>query len=647
VQASYELETASGETARVHSGESVLVPWPFAGLRSRERAQVRVRVTGGDGSVSDWSDWAVVEAGLLEPADWVARMVTPAEGAAALLRHTTELPAKPVRSARVYATAHGVYQLEIDGRRIGDDELAPGWTAYESRLRYQTYDVTGLVRGGRTTIGAWLADGWWRGHLGPDGRREFYGAELGLLAQLEVEFEDGERRVIATGAEWETAAGPIVSADLYNGEHFDARLLESGWSTPAAAADGWTPVTVSERDTARLVAADGPPVKVIEELPVADVIVSPSGRTILDFGQNLVGRLRIRVSGAAGDTVVLRHAEVLQAGELATGPLRSARATDTYVLRGEGAEQWAPRFTFHGFRYAEVNGWPGEFDPSAVVAQVLHSDLECTGWFTTSDPKTDRLHQNIVWSMRGNFLDIPTDCPQRDERLGWTGDVQVFAPTAEYLFDTTGFLTSWLRDLTAEQAHYGGTPMVVPAVTTGYNGPMAGWADAATVVPWTLYQATGDLGVLDRQFDSMLSWVAEVEARPGPTASGPRATSSAIGSIRRLPPGVRTRPPPIRRSSPPPISPDRLGSRPTRQRCSGARRPSASPHWPTRSRSPSAASTSPPPDGSSRTRRRRMRWRCSSIWSATRPSARAPPIDWRRSCAPTVTRSRPASSGPR
>ena len=515
-QASYELETASGETVRVHSSESVLVPWPFAELRSRERVRVRVRVTGEDSSVSDWSDWAAVEAGLLEPVDWVARLVTPGAGTPALLRHTAELRAKPVRSARVYVTAHGLYQLEIDGRRVGDDELAPGWTAYESRLRYQTYDVTDLVRGGRTTIGAWLADGWWRGYLGPDGRREFYGTEPGLLAQLEVEFEDGERRVIATGGDWRTAAGPILSADLYNGEHFDARLLEMDWSTAGGPVDGWKTVTASEIDIARLVAPDGPPVRVTETVPVVDVTTSPSGRTILDFGQNLVGRLRISVSGAAGDTVVLRHAEVLAAGELATEPLRGAKATDTYVLRGEGVEQWAPRFTFHGFRYAEVNGWPGEFDPSAVVAEVLHSDLERTGWFTTSDPMVNRLHQNIVWGMRGNFVDIPTDCPQRDERLGWTGDVQVFAPTAEYLFDTAGFLTSWLKDLTAEQAHYGGTPMVVPAVTTGYNGPMAGWGDAATVVPWTVYQATGDLGVLARQFDSMLSWTTEVEAAAGP-----------------------------------------------------------------------------------------------------------------------------------
>ncbi|WP_434316156.1 family 78 glycoside hydrolase catalytic domain [Leifsonia sp. P73] len=515
-QASYELEAGSGETIRVSSGESVLVPWPFAELASRERASVRVRVMGEDQSWSAWSAWAEVETGLLRPSDWTARLITPAPGAAALVRRTAELPAKPVRRARVYATAHGLYQLEINGRRVGDDELAPGWTAYDSRLRYQTYDVTDLVRGGETTVGAWLADGWWRGYLGWDGRREWYGTELGLFAQLEVDYADGDRQVIVTDAAWESTAGPIVSADLYNGEHFDARATDPGWSTPSGTADVWTPVTISDFDAGVLVAPDGPAVKVTRTVPVTDVIVSPSGRTILDFGQNLVGRLRITVKGEPGDTVVLRHAEVLESGELATEPLRGAKATDTYVLRGGGTEEWAPRFTFHGFRYAEVIGWPGEFDPSAVVAEVLHSDLERTGWFATSDPKLDRLHQNIVWGMRGNFVDVPTDCPQRDERLGWTGDLQVFAPTAEYLFDTAGFLTSWLRDLAVEQARYGGTPMVVPAITTGYTGPMAGWADAATVVPWTLYQATGDRDVLARQFDSMVAWVSEVEAAAGP-----------------------------------------------------------------------------------------------------------------------------------
>lgn len=511
--AGYEIEDADAGVIAVAGADSVLVPWPFAPLASRERRTVRVRVRGEDGAMSEWSPWSSVEAGLLDGSEWRAAMVGPADSsiAAPLLRGSFEIRDAEITRARVYATAHGVYELEVNGARVGDQELAPGWTAYESRLRYQTYDVTDLLLSGANAIGAWIGDGWWRGHLGWDGRRELYGADLGLLVQIEIDYADGERQVVASGSDWVSAAGAIVSADLYDGETFDARLLDAAWSTASFDDSAWAPVAVREIGAA-LVAPDGPPIRHVETLRVETVTTSPSGKTILDFGQNLVGRLRIRVAGAAGQTVTLRHAEVLEHGELATEPLRGAKATDTYTLRGGDIEEWAPRFTFHGFRYAEVTGWPGELDPADIVAEVLHSDLRRTGWFESSDPLVNRLHENAVWGMRGNFVDVPTDCPQRDERLGWTGDLQVFAPTAEYLYDSAGFLTSWLRDLAAEQSRYGGTPMVVPAITTGYQGPMAAWADAATVVPWTMYRAYGDLAILETQFASMASWVDEVTA---------------------------------------------------------------------------------------------------------------------------------------
>lgn len=516
-QQACDLQERDGATVRVESEHSVLVPWPFSPLVSRERREVRVRVIGTDGSESPWSDWASVEAGLLSATDWQAAMVGPADDgiAAPLVRGSFDVRDAAIRRARVYATAHGLYELELNGSRVGDQELAPGWTAYESRLRYQTYDVTDLLTPGANAVGAWLGDGWWRGYLGWDGRRELYGSELGLLAQIEIDYADGERQVVATGPHWVSSAGPIASADLYNGEHFDAHGFDAAWSTASFDASGWTPVAVREFEPSVLVAPDGPPVRHVETLEVREVSTSPSGKTILDFGQNLVGRLRIRVAGEAGDIITLRHAEVLEHGELATEPLRGAQATDSYTVRGGDEEEWAPRFTFHGFRYAEVTGWPGEFDPADVVAEVMHSDLRRTGWFESSDPLVNRLHENAVWGMRGNFVDVPTDCPQRDERLGWTGDLQVFAPTAEFLYDSAGFLASWLRDLAAEQKTYGGTPMVVPAVTTGYQGPMAAWADAATVVPWTIYRAYGDLGILETQFDSMAAWVDEVTAAAG------------------------------------------------------------------------------------------------------------------------------------
>ncbi|MEI5583573.1 family 78 glycoside hydrolase catalytic domain, partial [Agromyces sp. CCNWLW208] len=525
-QARYEVEgraaDGAGSTVSIDSADSVLVPWPFAPLASRERREVRVRVVGEDGAASAWSDWSAVEAGLLEASDWSARMVGPgADGAfagesAPLVRGAFEVTDATIRRARVYVTAHGLVELELNGVRVGDHELTPGWTAYQGRLRYATFDVTDVVHAGANVLGAWLGDGWWRGHLGWDGERELYGSELGLLAQLEVEYADGTRQVVASGPDWTVGAGAIRSADLYHGEEFDARRHDPSWSTPAFEAAGWEPAAVSEFDAATLVAPDGPPVRRVETLAVQEVLTSPSGKTILDFGQNLVGRLRLTVSGAEGDVVTLRHAEVLEHGELATAPLRTARQTDGYTLRGDGEETWAPRFTFHGFRYAEVTGWPGEFDPAAVVAEVLHSDMARTGRFAASDPLVDRLHENVVWGMRGNFVDVPTDCPQRDERLGWTGDLQVFAPTASFLYDSAGFLTSWLRDLESEQRRLGGVPMIVPSpIEVAGSGAMAGWADAATVVPWTVYQRFGDLEVLRRQYASMSDWVDQVAELAG------------------------------------------------------------------------------------------------------------------------------------
>lgn len=516
-QAGYEIEVRGGGAVRVASSESVLVPWPFAELSSRERRELRVRVIGGDGTDSAWSEWAAVEVGLLREEDWVAEMVGPADDALAspLVRGAFRAEETGIRRARVYATAHGLFQLEINGHRVGDDELAPGWTAYESRLRYATYDVTELIDAGDNVIGAWLGDGWWRGYLGWGKKKALYGDALGVMVQLEIEYTDGSRQTVGSGREWLAGTGPIRSADLYNGEDFDARDYDPAWSTPRGDVSSWMPVDVRELGDVALVAPDGPPVRVVETRPVEAVMTSPSGKTILDFGQNLVGRLRIVVTGTAGDVVTLRHAEVLDHGELATEPLRDAKATDTYTLAGGDPESWSPRFTFHGFRFAEISGWPGEFDAASVTAEVMHSDMKRTGWFTTDQPLVDRLHENVVWGMKGNFVDVPTDCPQRDERLGWTGDLQVFAPTATYLYDAAGFLTSWLKDLAAEQNRYGGTPMVVPAIVTGYTGPTAGWADAATVVPWAVYQAYGDLGVLEAQFDSMAAWVDEVTAAAG------------------------------------------------------------------------------------------------------------------------------------
>ncbi|MFL5926709.1 MAG: family 78 glycoside hydrolase catalytic domain [Gaiellaceae bacterium] len=527
-----ELEGARGSAhVRVESTESVLVPWPFDALRSRERVAVRVRVWEAGGEATPWSDPLTVEAGLLEADDWRARFVGPAwpedltaPQPAPYLRRELVLDADVVE-ARLHITALGVYEAYVNGAVVGDHVLAPGWTSYDDRLRVQTFDVTSGLRRGRNAIGAILGDGWYRGRLGPHGgRRNIYGETLALLAQLEVVLADGTTVTVCTDESWRAATGPILASDLYDGETYDARLELHEWSVSGFDDGAWSPVRAVERDLETLVPSTGPPVRRVELVEPVAITRSPSGKAIVDFGQNVVGRLRIRVSGEHGHAITLRHAEILEDGELCVRPLRQAAATDRYVLRGGGDETWEPRFTFHGFRYAEVGDWPGEIAPGAVQAVVCHSDLSRTGTFECSDELVNRLHENVVWSMRGNFLDVPTDCAQRDERLGWTGDVQIFAPTALFLYDVAGFLSSWLADLAAEQAPDGRVPNVVPAVLDGlrlgrhdHDAPAAAWGDAAVIVPWTIYEATGDVDILRRQYDSMRGWVDLVERLAGPT----------------------------------------------------------------------------------------------------------------------------------
>jgi alpha-L-rhamnosidase len=543
VQAAYEIRVDGFDNAgdvfgepgvcggRVDSAEQVLVPWPAPPLASRDRRTVRVRVWGDSGGGTDgaaaepseWSDPLVVEAGLLSPTDWVGRMVAPdlplpadADGPAALLRTGFDLPAAPV-SARLYVTALGAYEIEVNGRRAGDHVLAPGWTSYHHRLRYQTFDVTDLVRSGANAVGGWLADGWYRGRLGfRGGRRAIYGDRTALLAQLEVRCADGSTVVVATGGHWRSAAGPVLSTGLYDGERYDARRELPGWSSPGFDDGDWSGVVEWAFDPGRLVAPDGPPVRRTEEIRPVHIGPSPTGRTIVDFGQNLTGRLRIRVRGDRGRVVVLRHAEVLQDGDLCVRPLRGAAARDEYTLRGDGTEEWEPRFTLHGFRYAEVEGWPGTPEPADVTAVVCHTDMARTGWFECSDPDLQRLHDNVVWSMRGNFVDVPTDCPQRDERLGWTGDLAVFVPAATFLYDCAGMLTSWLADLSVEQREFGTVPVYVPWIDLlGPARPAAVWGDVAVTAPWVLFERFADLDLLRAQYPSMRAWVDQIAALSG------------------------------------------------------------------------------------------------------------------------------------
>jgi alpha-L-rhamnosidase len=530
LQAGYEVEAIAGDgsplwqSGRITSAESVFVAWGGSPLQSRQRGSLRVRVWGADGSSSDWSAPLVFEAGLLDAGDWSARFVGPAANdqteamqPSPMLRREFEARGG-ITGARLYVTALGVYEAEINGERVGDHVLAPGWTSYNHRLRFQTFDVTTLLREGRNAIGATLADGWYRGRVGfGGGRRSIYGDRVGLLAQLEIVYHDGKTQIIFTDESWRWATGPIVSAGIYEGEAYDARLERDGWSRPGYDDSDWSPSEIIEQDPGVLEAPLGPPVRRTELLAPRTISTSPSGKTVIDFGQNLVGRLRISVEGRAGTTITLRHAEVMEGGEICTRPLRGAQATDTHTLRGGGIETWEPRFTFHGFRYAEISGWPGTLTPDAVRAVVCHSDMERTGWFECSDDDVNRLHENIVWSMRGNFLDVPTDCPQRDERLGWTGDINVFSPTAAFLYDSDGFLASWLADLAADQYDDGTVPFVIPDATPMRSVATACWGDASVVVPWVLYQRFGDIEILRVQYESMRKWVDHVAELCGET----------------------------------------------------------------------------------------------------------------------------------
>ncbi|WP_155370029.1 glycoside hydrolase family 78 protein [Catellatospora vulcania] len=525
-QVAYEIAVDGGlqpyTTGRIDDTDSSLRPWPAPPLTSRQRRHVRVRAWSADRpDPSEWSTPAVIETGLLHPHDWQATAISPHPDAAgplprpAMLLRRDFTATAPVTAARLYATAHGLYEMEINGRRAGDHVLAPGWTSYPDRLRYQTFDVTDLLHDGANTIGAWLADGWYRGLVGFNGgTRDHYGTRTALLAQLELHHPDGTTTVVATDRNWRSTTSPITATGLYEGERHDARNEHRGWSSPGFDDRTWAGVTEQELDLTRLTAPVGPPVRRIQTLnPVAE-LTSPSGRRIIDFGQNISGRLRIRVRGNAGQVIRLRHAEVLEHGELCTRPLRNAPSVDEYVLADrDDVQEWEPRFTIHGFRYAQIDA---ETDVD-VEAVVIHTDMSPAGRFDCSDPLLTRLHDNVVWSMRGNFVDLPTDCPQRDERLGWTGDIAAFAPTATYLYDCTGLLTSWLADLAAEQVRFGTVPHYVPWVPVLFDlAPAAAWGDAAVLVPWTLYQRTGDLQILADQYPSMTAWVEQIAAIAGP-----------------------------------------------------------------------------------------------------------------------------------
>jgi alpha-L-rhamnosidase len=536
-QSAYQIQCRAGakddspllwDTGKVASDQSVHVPYAGPPLEARQRVYWRVRIWDAKDRESSWSRPALWEMGLLAPKDWQAQWIEPnlvedanASNPCPMLRRDFTLTSTP-QKARAYVTCHGVYELTINGQRVSDHLFAPGWTAYNKRLQYQTYDATMFLRPGQNCIGVILGDGWHRGRLRQGDRRNLYGSSLALLLQLEIEEANGSRQVITTDTSWRASIGPIMKSDFYDGETYYARRAKAGWNQPGYNDGDWATVKVIDGQKDHLIAQAGPPVRPVEEVRPVAILKSPSGETIIDMGRNLVGWIRLKARGPAGTRIRLRHAEVLDAeGDLYTDNLRSARQTDEIILAGTGEETWEPHFTFHGFRYVGISGWPGNLALENLTGVIVRSDTPRTGTFTCSDPTINRLQENIWRGQQSNFVDIPSDCPQRDERLGWTGDAQVFARTACFNAQVARFYAKWLGDLEAEQLPGGAVPDVVPDTYTlskkyGMAGA-SGWADAAVIVPWTLYLCYGDRAILARQYRSMKAWVDYMIAQAGET----------------------------------------------------------------------------------------------------------------------------------
>ena len=460
---------------------------------------------------SGWTESAFDDAGwpaavAVKPADeanaWTLRAyVSPDSPPATYLRKAFRL-GTGIRKARVYASAKGLYVLHLNGQRVGEDLLRPGWTDYRDRFQYQTYDVTALLKPGDNAVGVILGDGWYAGHIAEWGRAN-YGPATRALVQIEVEREDGTVERVVSDASWRTQTGPILLSDLLMGEDYDARKEMPGWSAAAFSDAGWAAAVAEPLGAVPLVAQVGPSVRQVTEVKARSVRPLPSGAWIVDLGQNIVGWARLEVEGPGGTTVRLRFVEMLNPdGTIYTINLRGARVTDTYTLKGGGPETWEPTFTTHGFRYVEVTGFPGRPSLGSITGIVVSSLHGPTGRLRTSNPMVNQLQSNILWGQRGNYLEVPTDCPQRDERLGWLGDAQVFARTACYNTQVAPFLTKWLQDVRDAQSKKGAFPNFAPDRSEDAEGAPA-WADAGVIVPWQVYQCTGDTRILEEHYEAM------------------------------------------------------------------------------------------------------------------------------------------------
>lgn len=523
VQSAYQLQVTDGDDfdallldtgkqpGDISNGYALDLP-----LSPRTRYTWRVRIWDESDTPTPFSTPATFETGRYdEPwaADWIG-------GTQAFPQLRRMFCARDgLRRARLYASGVGLYRAFLNGQPVSDEVLAPGITAYDRWIQYQTYDVTGLVQSGDNALGAWLGNGYYKGRIGWPGieqRHNVYGDQLAFIAELVLEYDDGSEERVLTDPSWRTADSPFLRAEIYDGEVYDARLEVQGWSAPRLDDTAWAHAIPISIDKGLLAARLSPPVRVTERIAPVAMLHTPAGETVVDFGQNFAGWVHIDTDAPAGTEILLQFGEALDAdGNFYRENMRTALAEYRYIADGT-RRSYAPHFTFFGFRYARITGWPGTPALSSFIGEVVHSDLACTGTFSCSDARVNRLFENTVWGQRSNFVDNPTDCPQRDERLGWTGDAQVFCATACMNMQSDAFFRKYLRDLAYEQAKMGFVPVVIPFILEKsgvWQEPTTGWGDAATIIPWMLYLYYGDTAILDRQYDSMKAWVDYMHAQ--------------------------------------------------------------------------------------------------------------------------------------
>jgi len=500
------------DTGKLQSSQTSQIAYAGKTLSTQMQCFWKVMVWPEDGKPSAWSKPAQWSMGLLKPADWKAEWIGFDKGS----KDQSYLPSPYLRKefnlkgqidrATLWVTSQGFAEMHLNGKRIGKEYFMPGWTDYHKRIYYRSYDVTSMINEGANALGAILGDGWFRGNISIKGQNQ-YGNLIRLKAQLQLDYDDGRSEVIASDPTWKASFGPILESDMQAGETYDARQEIPGWDRPGFDESSWSAVNVGSALQAEplIQAYPGVPVRKTQELPTLKLGEPQPGRFVFDLGQNFSGWIRLKVKGRAGEKVVMRFGEMLNAdGTVYTENLRSARATDTYICKGGGEELWEPHFTFHGFRYVEITGLSRKPRPGMVTGIVIHSDAPMTSSFECSNPMLNQLHSNIVWGQRSNYLEVPTDCPQRDERMGWTGDTQVFIRSGCYNMDVASFFTKWNIDLMDTQNEAGTFGNQAP-VFHGHGSP--GWADAGVICPWTIYHVYGDVRMISQHYDQMARFI--------------------------------------------------------------------------------------------------------------------------------------------